>query len=390
LYSPNKNELDVLLSNGWDRIAYNVLRGLAKGNLKVGFGTDRNSGMGAYSNNKKIKYLHADFKTDPEKFIEDLHERIQQLKPRVYIPTGEEVLTVAKHINRFNDLEIHIPISSYNTLIKLHDKSISTRIASDLGIPIPKTIIPTNFKEISEFIKEFNYPVVIKKFESNSSKGVFFIDKPYDESQFKTILVRNDLKYGEFITQQFVNGTGYGVSALFNKGELKTLFTHKRLRERILTGGPSTLRMSTNQPELEEYAVRLLKSVRFHGVAMVEFKYNEATNQARFVEVNPRFWGSVGLAINSGVNFPHMLYQIAIDGDVATGIDYKIGFTNEWLLGNISAVFNEIKRTKNPLYIKNLFSKNNGFDDFYLDDPKPFFAMIYLIIKRSIRKIFLN
>ena len=85
-----------------------------------------------------------------------------------------------------------------------------------------------------------------------------------------------------------------------------------------------------------------------------------------------------------------MLYQIAIDGDVVPINHYKVGYTNEWLLGNISAVFNEIKRTKNTLYIKNLFSKNNGFDDFYLDDPKPFFAMIYLIIKRSIRKIFLN
>ncbi len=42
----NMNNIDVMLTNGWDRIAYNVLRGLAKEGLKVTFGTDNYLGMG--------------------------------------------------------------------------------------------------------------------------------------------------------------------------------------------------------------------------------------------------------------------------------------------------------------------------------------------------------
>ncbi|MEO8231844.1 MAG: ATP-grasp domain-containing protein, partial [Ignavibacteriota bacterium] len=279
------NIIDAMLTNGWDRIAYNVLRGLSTANLKVAFGTDKNKGMGVFSKYAYSKFLHADYNSEPEKFINDIAEKIIQLKPRVYIPTGEEVFTVAKYINQFNNLEIKIPIASYDNLIKLHNKSISFKIASDLGIPVPKSIIPNSAKEITTFAHEVGYPLVFKSFLSSSSKGVYFVDKAILEKDLEGFLIKNNLNFRDFIVQQYVSGCGYGVSVLFNNGELKALFTHKRIRERIVSGGPSTLRISTHQSELEDYAVCLLKSVNFHGVAMVEFKYDEEKKQGWFIEV---------------------------------------------------------------------------------------------------------
>ncbi|MEO8232185.1 MAG: hypothetical protein ABI638_07870, partial [Ignavibacteriota bacterium] len=95
-----------------------------------------------------------------------------------------------------------------------------------------------------------------------------------------------------------------------------------------------------------------------------------------------------GLAVNSGVNFPYLLYRMAIDGDVDSVKDYKIGVKYKWLLGNISGVINQIRATKNLGALKNLFNNSDGFDDLYADDPKPFFVMIYLIAKRNLRNKF--
>jgi len=388
LIDSQKNIIDVLLTNGWDRIAYNVLRGLSSENLKVAFGTNKNKGMGAYSKYVSSKFVHSDYILDPEKFINDISGKITQLRPCVYMPTGEEIFAVAKYIDKFSKLDVKIPIAPYDTLIKLHNKSSSIKIARDLGIPVPKSIIPNSINEITDFAGEYGYPLIFKSFLSSSSKGVYFVNKIIAEKDLEEFLRKNYLNYGDFIVQQFVKGTGYGVSVLFNNGELKALFTHKRLRERIVSGGPSTLRISTHQSELEEYAVKLLKSANFHGVAMVEFKFDEDKKNAWFIEVNPRFWGSIGLAINSGINFPYLMYRMMIDGDINPVMDYKIGITNKWLLGNISAVINQVIATQNPVHLLNLVNKKDAFDDFYKDDPKPFFAMIYLMIKRNFKNKF--
>lgn len=377
---------DVLLTNGWDRISYNVLRGLLKEKLKVAFGTAANKGMGAFSKYASSKFVHPDYISEPEEFISNISEKITQLKPRVYIPTGEEVFTIAKYIDKFNEQEVKIPISSFETLMSLHNKSSSVKLAESLDIPVPVSIVPSSVMDIIAFGNQFGYPLIVKNFFSSSSKAVYYIHKKNTDAEIQNLLLVNGLNFGEILLQQYVKGAGYGVSVLFNNGELKALFTHKRLRERIVAGGPSTLRMSTHHSELENYAVNLLKSVKFHGVAMVEFKYDEEKKQGWFIEVNPRFWGSVGLAINSGVNFPYLLYKMAVDGDVELIKEYKTNLKYKWLLGDISAVINQILSTKNPLAIKNLFHNKDGYDDFYKDDPIPFFAMIYLILKRNLKE----
>jgi len=388
LSDSTETNTDVLLTNGWDRIAYNVLRGLAKQNLAVAFGTDYNKGKGLYSKYVNKKFTHHNFNSHPANFIDDTIKAVKKFSPDVYIPTGEDILVVSKNISRFTELGIKVPIASYDTLIKLDNKSIAIQIARQNGLPVPATIIPLAINEIESFIAEHGHRVIFKKNVSSSAKGVYYLREAFQKQSVEEFLKKHQLRFGEFQLQKVVNGTGYGVSLLMNNGELRALFTHKRLRERIVTGGPSTLRMSTGNSMLEDHAVKLLSSVKFHGVAMVEFKYNEETGASWFLEVNPRFWGSVGLAVQAGVNFPYLLYKMAVDGDIPVQTQYKKDLKIKWLRGDISAVINDVFASKNPFHFFRLFEKCDGFDDFYKDDPLPFFAMVYLMTRRVVRKTF--
>ena len=75
-------------------------------------------------------------------------------------------------------------------------------------------------------------------------------------------------------------------------GEVLLAFQHVRLHEPP-RGGGSSYRMSTAlTPELLDASVRLLKSVDYTGVAMVEFKVDPKTGRWALMEVNGRFWGS--------------------------------------------------------------------------------------------------
>ena len=37
-------------------------------------------------------------------------------------------------------------------------------------------------------------------------------------------------------------------------------------------------------------------------------------NEPKLIEVNPRFWGSLALAIYAGIDFPYLLYKLAMEG----------------------------------------------------------------------------
>lgn len=377
---------DVLITNGWDRIAYNILRGLSNKGLKVAFGTDNYLGMGYYSKCATFKFIHHNYKKSEEAFVQDLLNVFEEFHPLVYIPSGEEVFAVSRNLDRLSSSGVKIPVSDISTLEMLNNKIHSFKISTKAGVPTPETIIPENLADIENFINNHHLPVIIKKGWSRSAEGVIIIDDK-NVNHLEEIINHNKFEYRKFIVQKFVDGETYGVSLLMNKGQTRAIFTHKRLRERKLKGGPSTLRISTKHSVLEDYAQRILHSVNFYGVAMVEFKFNPETNNAWFIEVNPRFWGSVGLAINSGVNFPYLLYRMALDGDVNPVFDYKQNITAKWLLGDLVALSKNILADGIQKNGRIEFPKPDFFDDFYNDDPLPFFAWMYLLIRRKFVKL---
>jgi predicted ATP-grasp superfamily ATP-dependent carboligase len=132
--------------------------------------------------------------------------------------------------------------------------------------------------------------------------------------------------------QEYVPGEAYGFFALFNQGKVRATFMHRRIREYPVTGGPSTTAESVYDPELKALGLRLLEALNWHGVAMVEFKKDSRDGGFTLLEINPKFWGSLGLAIASGVDFPYLAARMAVEGDVEPVSDYRVGVRFRWPL----------------------------------------------------------
>jgi len=97
-------------------------------------------------------------------------------------------------------------------------------------------------------------------------------------------------------------------------------------------------------PVLLAHARRLLDAVNWHGVAMVEFRHDRDNDVPYLMEVNTRFWGSLQLAIDAGVDFPWLLYQIACDAPVDAMQDYRPGVRLRWLLGDVDNLYLNLRR----------------------------------------------
>lgn len=380
-----EDRMDAIVTQGWGRIAYNVVRSLGRQGLKVAVGTDEFLGMTYFSRYSEAAFRHPFFVSQPKEFVQSVKEAMRRYRPAVYLPSGQETHVVARYRNEFDGLGVEIPIAPFETLRKLHKKDELMNLARSLGIPTPETIVPRSAADIVDFAKGFEGPAVVKKVSSSGARGVYFLDRDSLSHLENGNSPIGKFTFGDVLTQQYVKGTGYGVSMLFNHGKLRAKFTHRRLREKAAKGGMSTLRTSVVNPVLEEYAERLLESVEFHGVAMVEFKLNELTNQAWLLEVNPRFWGSLALAIQSGVDFPFLLYRMAKEGDVSPVLDYEQGVRVRWILGDLYAILGHAGLATSSAANLNGVRHARGFDDFYWDDPLSFFAEAALNARKAIK-----
>jgi len=146
------------------------------------------------------------------------------------------------------------------------------------------------------------------------------------------------------------------------------------------------LRQAVSNPILEEMAFSILDALRWHGLAMVEFKYDEKSKNGWFIEINPRMWGSISLAISSGVEFPYLTYLCALgQGEQAKRIVHqsriKQGTIARWYLGDL-IIFGDRVAHRNLAHSLSLILPGNEdvYDDFFPDDLQAFFGeiMFYL------------
>jgi predicted ATP-grasp superfamily ATP-dependent carboligase len=281
-----------------------------------------------------------------------------------------------------------LPFEDYSKMIKLHDKGKLSEVAEELNIPIPKTYNITSFEEIEKVSHKLDFPVVIKLKNSTSSKGIEYVYSQKEFiSKYKETVSKLKLDLVDYpLVQEYIPGEGYGVSLLMNHGDLRAIFTHRRLREYPITGGPSTLRESVRHPEMEKIAIKLMKYFDWHGVAMVEFKLNRYTNKPVLIEVNPRFWGSLNQAIYSGVDFPFLLYKMAIEGDVKPVLEYKVGVKTRILMNDFRSILSQLKYSNNRTQTIKETLKTGGIHDDIISyaDPLPSILFTYTNIKKSL------
>ncbi|RLF09286.1 MAG: hypothetical protein DRJ69_04945 [Thermoprotei archaeon] len=283
---------------------------------------------------------------DKEKFQKAILRIVTRLPIELVIPVNEETCLALAECKEELEEYCFVAVPELEILLKSVDKGLSIRIAEEIGVPCPKTFFLEDVDDIKEVSEEVSYPAVIKPRRKVIWVGKGFITmkvNPENYVRSPSELVR---KYRALVArypflspdllplvQEFVPGQGYGAEFLlsYRDGTLKAVFAHKRLREYPITGGVSTLRIGIKAPSLLELGLKLLRAMNWRGVAMVEFKVGP-DGVPRLMEVNGRFWGSLPLAIASGVDFPFLLYLDIMGHDFKPVLNYRAGVMRRWLI----------------------------------------------------------
>ena len=383
--------LTVIVTDGEQRSALATVRSLGEAGYSVHVCASRSNSIAGSSRYCASQTTIADPLRNPVGFASDLVRLVQDKKADVLLPVTEaSLLAVLPKRDHFNCI---IPFASAHAFERICDKREVLKAAALKGIAVPSQIEIANAGDSVLINGGPHFPMVLKPCRSVPDKegertrtGVTYAANP---EELKEALKSIPAFAYPMLLQQRIEGPGFAISVLLWEGQLKAAFAHRRIREKPPSGGVSVLREGISlDSELVSSSVELLRNFSWQGVAMVEFKLDASSGVPYLMEINGRFWGSLQLAIDAGVDFPNLLLQSALGAKPSPVTTYRTGVRSRWEWGDVDHLLACIFHSDRALALSSngprrqrlraladffiSFARRDQLEIFRRDDPRPF------------------
>ena len=366
-----------------------IIRALGRSGVRVIGLSYKRLPLGAFSKYCAKVYHCPDYRDKPDLFINALERICRDENPDVFYPIEDVVISLCLKTPKSWTSYTKAVVPSAEIFEKSYDKWETIKFAQQQGIRVPETYCPENIEDVMRLVASWKGQAVIKPRKSSGSRGLRYVENP---SQMLSAYKEVAYKYPRPLIQERIalGGQGLGVFTLLNRqNELLSVFGHKRLREYPVSGGPSTLRMSYRDETLIEQTVRLFKEMRLVGVAMAEYKTDLRNNEPVLMEINARFWGSLQLAIDAGVNFPVLYHKLALGISFNPVLNYPVGKLCRWLWpGDLLHFLSNPRRFDNMSNFFKFRDPNMSYDILSSDDILPSIGILLEASRKLSEKIF--
>ena len=343
--------MNVLITDGENRSALAVTRSLGRKGCCV-FVAGRDYGNISASS----KYCRRAFATpDPLSNGADYAHAITEIASResinVIFPMSEQSVYCLNRARARLGPHVVLACAPQEKMEAVSNKFTLFQVAEKLGVAIPETLYVTDADDFMAKRAQISlFPVVVKpafsKIEVGDkiiSTGVMYAASLSELDQLYQ--TRPALRFPSLI-QELIVGVGTGLFTLYDHDHHLALFSHRRLLEKPPSGGVSVLSESILlDNKMVEAAGKLLSEVGWQGIAMVEFKRDIRDGKAKLMEINGRFWGSLQLAVSSGVDFPALCLDFYIGAQSASlSSEYQAGHRLKWFYGIVDHLLIRLKK----------------------------------------------
>jgi len=391
----------VLVTDAGRGSAIAVIRSLGrKGYHVIAADADPKS-IGFHSRYAHERLVYPSPEAKPKEFCECLLETVKAKNINLIIPVTDLAgQPLARSRETFAKIT-RLALPGDEMLKVVTDKDKTWQLAKQLGVPVPETFVVETAREALEVAERLGWPLVVKpqssrKLREGNRIDSFKVTYAPDAADLKRQMQELEGRCSVLL-QQFCPGIGHGVELLMSEGKPLAAFQHKRRRELPITGGPSAYREAVKlDPDLYDYSVRLLKEIHWTGLAMVEFKVGKLG--PKLMEINGRIWGSIPLAVTSGMDFPALLAELFLNGPSnikpQLNSNYKIGVRCRDLQRDLMWITNVLMQRRKYKFLEipgrkravlamlGLLNPRRKFDLLTLNDPMPGLAELPRIVKK--------
>ncbi|HTO89804.1 MAG TPA: hypothetical protein VMJ70_01615 [Candidatus Sulfotelmatobacter sp.] len=228
---------------------------------------------------------------------------LSALAPVSLLPVGSATMAAAHRLRGRFPAGANVALPPPASFEAANEKARAALMARAIGVATPDERLVGSEAEALAALRALGLPLVLKSAREEGRKVLRYVRAESELAEaFATL---RTLTGGALLAQRYIEGDGFGFSALYWNGRRMRHCMHRRLREWPPSGGTSACAESLPEaPELERAGTALLDALQWHGVAMVEFKGALAPGELSLMEVNAKFWGSHDLALAAGVDFP--------------------------------------------------------------------------------------
>ncbi|MCL4428814.1 MAG: ATP-grasp domain-containing protein [Deltaproteobacteria bacterium] len=371
----------VFVTDGYNRKSLSAVRSFGEKGFIVYSGEENSINITRFSKHVKRNFKYFSPNINHKRFIDSLIEIYNKYPFDVLFPTDDEAVLALSEFKSYLPKDLIVPIGNREAIKIARDKSLTMEIAEKIGIPVPKTLSIKTLDDIDK-AKNLNFPILIKPRESSGSRGIAKIG---DYSSLRESYLNIHKNYPFPMIQEYItpDSEKFHICFLLDKEQnIMAKFTQKVIRQYPVNGGVGTFWQSTVNNEIEELAFRLLKEIKWYGVALVEFIIDKNTGRPVLMEINPRLWNTLSLSIDCGVDFPYLMYLLESNIGFKPVLTYEVGRYGQWLFPGefLNFLFNKDRFRQKIKYI-DLKDKNRHDAIISKKDIMPFFGLFVVILK---------
>ncbi|MGD9966647.1 MAG: gamma-glutamyl-gamma-aminobutyrate hydrolase family protein [Hyphomonadaceae bacterium] len=333
----------VIITYARSLMALVIARSLAERGVEVIACDDVGMTVCSFSRHVQETFTVAAWDAEPEQYLQDLEAAVLEYapadnRPYVLMPVFREIDLIAKNRKRFEPaIKVAAPESASIELVTPKDRL--ALLAREHSLDIPETWIASSFDALRKLTPDLPYPVIVKPADGAGGRGVVCVNSA---AEVETHAAELGFEPPPLI-QHCIDGDDYCVAVLARTGELKAIMAYRNVTTFPREAGAGAVRETVDAEPFRAEAEKLLAATNWNGVAQLDFRWSGSEHDApKLIEVNARFWAGIFHSVESGVDFPWLLYRQTIGDDVSIEDEAEIGATTKtsgaWLLAAIEDV----------------------------------------------------
>ncbi len=301
----------VILTYGRSLMALVIARSLARRGIEVIGCDDVAMTVLSFSKHVRETFTVAPWESRPVDFLDDLEAAVRTYaptdgRPYVLMPCFRDVELITRNRERFEPL-IKVAAPDVSSFDLVHPKDHLSVLAEAIHLPAPRSFHPFNVQEVASL--DLPLPLVVKPTDGVGGRGVT-VATTHEELQSQCEALGFDPPP---LIQTFAEGEDYCVAVLARDGVLHAVMAYQNIVTFPRKAGAGAVRKTVDAAPFRESASQLMAATKWNGVAEIDYRWTgKAEDIPQVIEVNPRFWAGIFHSIETGVDFPWLLYQQTI------------------------------------------------------------------------------
>lgn len=276
----------------------------------------------------------------------------QLVKSFHYFPkegTDASFLSFAKEVSEKTQAQVMVPTSAPSFRFMIENKTAIQQFIKTIPLPelwayevaaekgqlaefmienqiaTPLTIYSLS-ENLEQQLADFPFPALLKPKVGSGGQGASKkpgITRFNDKAKLISFIHQHELEE-DYLIQQYIDGFVIGCNVLYINGKLITYTIQKGLVLRENFACSLGIEFINNY-EVVELVDKLMSKLKWNGVANLDLIYDNKQKAIKVLEVNPRFWVTVGGSMfTAKINFPALACMMALNMPL-DDIVYKTG-----------------------------------------------------------------